>query len=360
MSSSFGRIFRVTTFGESHGASTGCIIDGCPANIPIDIEKIAQEMARRRPGQSKISTNRKETDYPIIQSGIFEGKTLGSPIAILIQNKDSDPTAYKAFSTYFRPSHADFTTEKKYGIRDWRGGGRSSARETAARVAAGAVAKQVLEQLSDIEVLAWVEQVGNIVANLDPETVSRTEIEANIVRCPDSETAVQMQRLIETVRKDKDSIGGVIKCVCRNVPAGLGEPVFDKLEAELAKAMLSIPASKGFSIGSGFEGSSMRGSKHNDLFIYEQNQIKTKTNYSGGIQGGISNGMPIEFRVAFKPVATIFTPQQTVDQQAHTVTIQPKGRHDPCVLPRAVPIVEHMAHLVLLDHLLLQQRNSFH
>lgn len=357
MGSSFGRLFRVTTFGESHGKGLGCIIEGCPPNIPLDLEKIQAELDRRRPGQSKISTPRKEKDQAIFLSGIFEGRTLGTPISILFENKDVDSSSYRPFSDRYRPSHADYVYEQKYQHRDWRGGGRASARETVARVAAGAVAKQVLEQRSGIETLAWVTQIGNISVEIDSTTVQKEEIEANIIRCPDSQAAQKMQKLIEDVRKEKDTLGGIISCVCRNVPAGLGEPVFDKLEAELGKAMLSIPAAKGFSIGSGFQGVSMRGSEHNDIFETMDGVVRTRTNFSGGIQGGISNGMPIEFSVAFKPVATIFKAQDTIDKHGNAVSISPKGRHDPCVLPRAVPIVEAMANMVLLDFLLLQQQN---
>ena len=357
MGSSFGRLFRVSTFGESHGKGLGCIIEGCPPNIPLDLAKIQTELDRRRPGQSKISTPRKEKDQAIILSGIFEGRTLGRPISILFENKDADSSSYRPFADRYRPSHADFVYEQKYKHRDWRGGGRASARETVARVAAGAVAKQVLEQRTEIETLAWVKQVGNISIEIDSKAVQKEDIEANIVRCPDPQTAQKMQALIENVRKEKDTLGGIISCVCRNVPAGLGEPVFDKLEAELGKAMLSIPAVKGFSIGSGFQGASMRGSEHNDIFETKDGVIQTQTNFSGGIQGGISNGMPIEFSVAFKPVATIFKAQDTIDKNGNAVSISPKGRHDPCVLPRAVPIVEAMANIVLLDFLLLQQQN---
>ena len=357
MGSSFGKIFRVTTFGESHGKGLGCIIEGCPPNIHLDLEAIQKELDRRRPGQSKISTPRKEKDKAIFLSGIFEGKTLGTPISILFQNKDVDSSSYQPFKDKYRPSHADFVYDQKFGHRDWRGGGRASARETVARVGAGAIAKQVLEQFTAIRCLAWVEQVGNISCALDSTQVSKEQIEANMVRCPDQDVAKKMQELIEHVRKEKDTIGGIIRCVCHQVPTGLGEPVFDKLEAELGKAMLSIPASKGFAIGSGFSGVSMRGSQHNDIFEKQKNDIRTRTNFSGGIQGGISNGMPIEFSVAFKPVATIFKEQETIDKNGNLVKIKPKGRHDPCVLPRAVPIVEAMTYLVLLDHYLRQQKN---
>lgn len=357
MGSSFGQIFRVTTFGESHGKGLGCIIEGCPPNIQLNLQQIQQELDRRRPGQSKISTPRKEKDQAIFLSGIFEGKTLGTPISILFENKDADSSSYQPFADKYRPSHADFTYDQKYGHRDWRGGGRASARETATRVAAGAVAKQILEQLTSIQCIGWVSQLGNLSAQVDSSLVSRDQVEANIVRCPDQDIAKKMQELIEQVRREKDTVGGIIRCICHQVPSGLGEPVFDKLEADLAKAMLSIPASKGFEIGSGFSGVSMRGSAHNDIFIKKDEQVRTKTNFSGGIQGGISNGMPIEFSVAFKPVATIFQEQDTIDKNGDTTTIKAKGRHDPCVLPRAVPIVEAMAYIVLLDHFLRQQKN---
>ena len=357
MGSTFGHIFRVTTFGESHGRAIGCIIDGCPPNIPVDLSLIEADLQRRKPGQSTITTPRKENDSFVVQSGIFEGKTLGTPIAITIANKDADPSAYKPFANTFRPSHADYTYQAKYGIRDWRGGGRASARETAARVAAGAIAKQILSHLCNLQIVAWVQQVGSLQACVDPALVTTKDVERTIVRCPDPVAAANMEELIQTVRQEKDSVGGIVSCHCRNVPIGLGEPVFDKLEADLAKAMLSLPASKGFEIGSGFAGTQMRGSAHNDSFIYKDQQVQTQSNFSGGIQGGISNGMPIYFSTAFKPVSTIFQPQQTVNSAGETVVLNPRGRHDPCVLPRAVPIVEAMTALVLVDHLLRQSSN---
>jgi chorismate synthase len=352
MGSSFGHIFRITTFGESHGHGIGCVIDGCPPGIPIDMEAIENELQRRKPGQSSITTSRNETDSFVIHSGIFEGKTLGTPIAITIANKDADSSAYKPFADIYRPSHADYTYQAKYGIRDWRGGGRASARETATRVAAGAIAKQVLSHRCGIEIVAWVNQVGNIKANINGDTVTSIDVEKNIVRCPNQQISQQMEDYIRQVQKQKDTVGGIVSCVCRNVPIGLGEPVFDKLEADLAKAMLSIPACKGFDIGSGFQGTTMLGSQHNDAFVNEEGKIKTSSNNSGGIQGGISNGMPIYFSVAFKPVATIFQSQKTVNEIGEPTVLAPKGRHDPCVVPRAVPIVEAMSAIVLLDHLL--------
>ena len=355
MSSTFGTLFRVSTFGESHGGRVGCVIDGCPPNIPINIESIQYALNRRRPGQSSITTPRKEKDQIEIHSGIFEGKTLGTPIAMSIQNKDARSGDYKP--NQYRPSHADYTTDAKYGHRDWRGGGRASARETAARVAAGSIAEQVLQHLTDIQTIAWVQQIHHIKTDILSHTVTREQVENNIVRCPDQNTAVRMIAHIEQIRSQGDSVGGVIHCYSRNVPSGLGEPVFDKLEADLAKAMLSIPATKGFQIGSGFDAVAMTGSEHNDIFYtnIDEGQIQTRSNHSGGIQGGISNGMPIHFSVAFKPTSTIFKPQQTVTPSGNAIDLKLKGRHDPCVLPRAVPIVEAMTHLVLIDHWLRQR-----
>ncbi len=351
---SFGERFRITTFGESHGGGLGVVIDGVPAGLPLDLSAIEQELARRRPGQSAITTPRKEADTFEVLSGLFEGRTLGSPLTFLFRNADADARAYAPFKDLYRPSHADFTTQAKYGHRDWRGGGRASARETVARVAAGAVARQVI---APIDVVAWVHRVGDIEApdGWDPDAWEggAAAVEANPVRCPDPATAAAMEALIRAVRADGDTIGGVVRCVCRNVPAGLGEPVFDKLEADLAKAMLSLPAAKGFESGSGYAGTRMRGSQHNDPFVPGPNgQPITTSNRSGGIQGGISNGMPVTFTVAFKPVATIFQPQYTVDEHNQPAILTPRGRHDPCVLPRAVPMVEAMAALVLADHLL--------
>ncbi|MCB0507321.1 MAG: chorismate synthase [Bacteroidetes bacterium] len=354
---SFGEIFKITTFGESHGVALGVIIDGCPAGLEIDTAFIQQELDRRKPGQSNIVTQRKEADEFEILSGIFEGKTQGTPIALIIRNEDQKSKDYAHIKDSFRPSHADFTYETKYGVRDYRGGGRSSARETAARVAAAAIAKQLLAHFN-IQINAYVSQVGVIKLEKDYSTVDLSKTEDNIVRCPDAETADKMIELIKEIKKDGDTIGGLVSCVIKGVPVGLGEPVFDKFHADLGKAMLSINAAKGFEYGSGFAGTTLRGSEHNDIFYTdEQNQIKTKTNYSGGIQGGISNGMDIYFNVAFKPIATIMQAQSSVDKHGNETEVTGRGRHDPCVLPRAVPIVEAMAALVLADHL-LRNRNS--
>lgn len=342
--SSFGSIFRVTTFGESHGIAIGGVVDGVPANFSLDIEKIQFELDRRKPGQSAIVTQRKESDTVQFLSGIFEGKTTGAPIGFVIPNENQKSGDYDHLKDTFRPSHADFTYQKKYGIRDHRGGGRSSARETACRVVAGAIAKQMLDSLG-IEFSTYVDQIGNIRLE-DASFFILDAIESNPVRCPEAKTAEQMEELIREVRKDGDTIGGSIKCMVVNVPAGLGEPVFDKLHAELGKAMFSINAVKGVEFGSGFQSIVMRGSKHNDLFNEDGSTV---TNHSGGIQGGISNGMPIEFRVAFKPVATLIQEQQTINTKGEKVTLEGKGRHDACVLPRAVPIVEAMAAIVILD-----------
>ena len=355
MGSQTGRIFRVTTFGESHGGALGAIVEGCPPGIELDLEAIQYDLRRRRPGQSSISTPRKEPDELLVRSGLFEGKTLGSPLCLMVENKDADPRAYKAFQDGNRPSHADFTTEAKYGIRNWQGGGRASARETVARVAAGGVAKQVLRTLAKVEILAWVDRIGDIQAKVDPTTLSLEEIEANPVRCPDPDAAKKMEEKIHAIRKKGDSIGGLIRCVARGVPAGLGDPVFDKLEADLAKAMLSLPAAKGFESGLGYGSMGLLGSEHNDPFFIQDDTIQTVSNHSGGIQGGISNGMPITLSVVFKPTATIFQNQKTVNQEKQSVELKAKGRHDPCVLPRAVPIVEAGVALVLCDHLLRQR-----
>lgn len=356
---SYGQLFRISTFGESHGVGIGVIIDGCPANLPIDLEYIQAELDLRRPGQSKITTQRKESDTVQVLSGIFEGKSTGTPIALLIPNEDQRSKDYSHNKDVYRPSHADYTYDAKYGIRDYRGGGRSSARETAARVAAGAIAKLLLKE-HGIEVFAHVSAVGIIEApNLADLSIQELyqQREENIVRCADPATAHQMIACIDEVRKDGDTIGGKVSCIIRNCPAGLGEPVFDKLHAELGKAMLSINAVHGFEYGSGFSGSEMRGSEHNDIFVPDGNQPRTLTNFSGGIQGGISNGMEINFRVAFKPVATIMHNQQTVNAAGEASEIKGKGRHDPCVVPRAVVIVEAMAALVLADQL-LRNKNS--
>jgi len=354
---SFGELFRITTFGESHGKAIGVIVDGCPPNIQIDEEFIQSELDKRKPGQSKITTQRKESDTAQILSGTFEGKSTGTPIAILIPNEDQRSKDYSHIADKYRPSHADYTYQMKYGIRDYRGGGRSSARETAARVAAGAIAKLFLKQ-HGIEIFAHVSGVGEIESpNVDTADLKNLlEIrESNIVRCADPATANEMISFIEKIRKNGDTVGGRISTIIRGVPAGLGEPVFDKLHAELGKAMLSINAVHGFEYGSGFEGSKMRGSEHNDIFTTENGKVVTKTNFSGGIQGGISNGMDITFKVAFKPVATIMRDQTTLNQQGEETTISGKGRHDPCVVPRAVIIVEAMAALVIADYLLKQK-----
>lgn len=350
----FGKAFSISTFGESHGKAIGVIIDGCPAGLELDEAFIQSELARRRPGQSKIVTQRQESDTAEILSGLFEGKTTGTPIAIVIKNKDARSRDYSNVAKKFRPSHADFTYQQKYGLRDYRGGGRSSARETAARVAAGAIAKQFLRQ-SGIHIQAYVSQVGHLKIEQKYQDLDFSNIEATAVRCPDLELAEQMIAFIKDIKTQGDTVGGVVQCVVKGCPVGLGEPAFDKLHAALGKAMLSINACKGFEYGSGFGGVSMRGSEHNDTFYTEGETIKTSSNNSGGIQGGISNGMDIYFRVAFKPVATILQRQASVDETGKDVEIMMKGRHDPCVVPRAVPIVEAMAALVLADFLLLQR-----
>src|SRR6266404_1761109 len=347
MGNTFGQLFRVTTFGESHGGGIGVVIDGCPPKIDISGADIQRELDRRKPGQSKITTQRKEVDRCEILSGVFEGQTLGTPIAILVRNQDARPQDYVDLAKTFRPSHADFTYEAKYGIRNWQGGGRASARETIGRVAAGAVARKILGALYP--------KIAEVAARIDKSKVKVRDVDSNIVRCPDAVAAKKMISLIEKTRQAGDSLGGVIECVVRNAPAGLGEPVFDKLEADLAKAMLSLPATKGFEIGSGFSATRMRGSEHNDAFEMRRGRVRTSTNYSGGIQGGISNGEEIYFRVAFKPTATIARKQKTVTQSHDETELAVRGRHDPCVLPRAVPIVEAMAALVLCDHALRQR-----
>ena len=350
MSNSYGTLFKISTFGESHGPAIGVIIDGCPAGLDIDEPFIQAELDRRRPGQSKITTQRKEDDTFKILSGVFEGKSTGTPIAIVIENQDQRSKDYSHIQNTFRPSHADYTYELKYGNRDYRGGGRSSARETAARVAAGAIAKLLLKK-SGVEVNAYVSQVGELKA--PPYTqLDLSKTEDNIVRCPHPATAEKMIALIDEVRLSRDTIGGLVTCVIKNTPVGLGEPVFDKLHAELGKAMLSINAVKGFEYGSGFDGVALRGSQHNDEFYNDGTKIRTKTNHSGGVQGGISNGEDIYFNVAFKPVATIMQDQPSVDKEGNQTIVSGKGRHDPCVVPRAVPIVEAMAALVIADFLL--------
>jgi chorismate synthase len=356
MASIFGEVFRIATWGESHGGGVGVVIDGCPPRLPLSEEDIQPDLDRRRPGQSDIVTARQEEDTCHILSGVFQGATLGTPISILVRNTDARPEAYREMETTFRPSHADFTYQAKYGIRNWQGGGRASARETIGRVAAGAVAKKLLKELfPDLEILAYVVAIHHIESSVNPETVTHEEIEANAVRCPDAAAAEAMVERIKQVRSEGDSVGGLVECVVRGAPAGLGEPVFDKLEADLAKAMLSLPATKGFEIGSGFAGARLKGSEHNDAFRMEAGRVRTMTNLSGGIQGGISNGEPVVFRVAFKPTATIAKPQQTVTVSGENAELAARGRHDPCVLPRAVPMVEAMTALVLCDHALRQR-----
>ena len=353
----FGKLFRLTSFGESHGRGIGGILDGCPAGLELNVELIQQDLARRKPGQSKITTQRKEPDQVEFLSGIFEGKTQGTPIAFAVWNKDQHSADYNDLKDVYRPSHADYTYIQKYGTRDHRGGGRSSARETIARVVAGAIAKQILAR-EGVSIQAFVSRVADIELFKPYYELDLSKTEDNIVRCPDTETAEKMIARIEAAAKDRDTVGGVITCVATGVPAGWGEPVFNKLHADLGFAMLGINAVKGFEYGSGFEGTKLTGSKHNDVFINTNEGIRTKTNNSGGIQGGISNGEDIYFKVAFKPIATVLKEQQTVDKNSNEITINPKGRHDPCVLPRAVPIVEAMAALVLADHFLLSKLNS--
>ena len=348
---SIGQIFRLTTFGESHGIAIGGVIDGCPAGLFLDLEQIRHELQRRKPGQSAITTQRKEDDEVEFLSGIFEGKTTGTPIGFVIKNKDQKSKDYSHIKDSYRPSHADYTYQEKYGNRDYRGGGRSSARETACRVVAGAIAKQILHSYG-VDVFSYVSQIHNLVTHLDPEQVKIADIDANIVRCPDKEMALQMEEYIKEVKKAGDSLGGVITGVAKNVPVGLGEPVFDKLHADIGKAMLSINAVKGFEIGSGFGGTFLLGSEHNDEFISGEKGIETRSNNSGGIQGGISNGELIYFNVAFKPTATIIKPQNSIDKEGNQIVLEGKGRHDPCVLPRAVPIVDAMLALTLVDHIL--------
>jgi chorismate synthase len=350
---SFGQLFRITTFGESHGGSVGVIVDGCPPGLEISEAYIQKELDRRKPGQSSITTPRAEQDEIHIMSGIHEGKTTGTPIMLLAYNKDARSEDYNTLKELYRPGHADFTFEKKYGIRDWKGSGRASARETLARVAAGAIAKKYLEEKVGITFLSFVQQVGNIRTDIDYTSVTPAMVESNIVRCPDSAVAPDMIKLIETVRDDGDSIGGVIFGCIKNTPVGLGEPVFDKISADLGKAMMSINAVKGFEIGSGFAGVALRGSQHNDEFyVTESGEVRTRTNHAGGTLGGISNGEDIYFRVAIKPVSTISKLQHTVDRNNTIVDLEASGRHDPCVLPRAVPIVDAMAALVTMDHYL--------
>ena len=355
MGNTFGHIFRVTTWGESHGDAVGVVVDGCPPKIALSADDLQEDLDRRRPGQSEISSQRREADRAEILSGVFDGETLGTPIMIGVWNEDARSKDYEHMRSVFRPSHADYTYQAKYGIRNWKGGGRASARETIGRVASGAIAKKILAQEYGIEIIGYVKQVWTLSADVDPDTVSAEEVESNIVRCPDPDVAVHMIERIKEARKDGDSLGGVVEVVARGVPPGLGDPVFDKLEADLGRGVLSIPACKGFEVGSGFGGVTMTGYEHNDPFYSDGGRIRTRTNRSGGVQGGISNGENIIIRGAFKPPATIMKPQETVDVDGNPVTLEGRGRHDPCVLPRAVPIVEAMMALVLVDHALRQR-----
>jgi chorismate synthase len=350
MGNTFGSLFRVTTWGESHGGSIGAVVDGCPPRLELSEADIQPDLDRRAPGQSALVTQRKESDAVRIVSGVFEGRTLGTPIAMTIANQDQKSGDYQEMKEKYRPSHADYTYDAKYGIRDWRGGGRTSARETAGRVAAGAIAKKVLATGHKVEILAWVSKVQRIVAECDVETVTLADVEATPIRCPDHAVAQQMIEAVSAARKAGNSLGGVVTCAVRNAPPGWGAPVFDRLEADLAKAMMSLPASKGFEIGSGFAGTDLSGSEHNDEFYMEGDRVRTRTNRSGGVQGGITNGETIWFRVAFKPTATILPEQRTVNVRHEETVLKGRGRHDPCVLPRAVVIVEAMAALVLADH----------
>ena len=355
MASTFGHLFRIHTWGESHGGAVGVVVDGCPPRVPLELAHIQEELDRRRPGQSRLTSPRQEEDRAEILSGVFEGQTLGTPILILVRNQDARPEAYEHLKDLYRPSHADYTYEAKYGIRNWQGGGRASARETVGRVAAGAVARQILRQNGFGEITGFVSRVHTIESKVDPASVTRAQVEASATRCPDAQAAEEIARRIEEARRDGDSVGGVVTCVAHGVPPGLGEPVFDKLEADLAKGILSVPACKGFEIGSGFSGSRLTGSEHNDPFYSEEGRIRTRTNRSGGVQGGITNGEPVLIRCAFKPTATISREQETVQRDGTPVRLEAQGRHDPCVLPRAVPIVEAMVALVLCDHLLRQK-----
>ncbi|MBX7131270.1 MAG: chorismate synthase [Fimbriimonadaceae bacterium] len=359
MASTFGVLFRISTWGESHGGGVGVVIDGCPPRLPISEAEIQHDLDRRRPGQSKIVTQRKESDTVRILSGVQDGLTLGTPISLLVMNEDQRSHDYDEMREKYRPSHADYTYDAKFGIRAVSGGGRSSARETVGRVAAGAVARKLLSDWFGVEVVAWVEKVHDLVAIVDPVSVTEADVEASIVRCPDPEVAAQMIERIEGIRKEGNSIGGVVGCVARGVPAGWGEPVFDKLEADLAKAVMSLPACKGFESGSGFAGTDLTGLEHNDEFwADDEKRVFTPTNRSGGIQGGISNGMPITIRAAFKPTATVMPEQHTVTTEHENTTLKGRGRHDPCVLSRAVPMVEAMVALVLADHALRQRAIS--
>jgi chorismate synthase len=357
MGDSFGHTFRITTWGESHGGGVGVVVDGCPSGLELTLDDIQTELDRRRPGQSKITTQRQESDTARLLSGVFEGRTTGTAISIMVHNQDARPQAYDHLKDVYRPSHADYTYDQKYGFRNWQGGGRASARETIGRVAAGAIAKKLLQQLGGVETLAYVEQIHDLRTNRNPADVTLAEIEANAVRCPDDALAEQMYQRIDEARKAGDSLGGIVRVHVRNVPPGLGEPVFDKLTADLAKAMMSLPATRGVEFGLGFDSVLLKGSEHNDSFAVQEGTVRTVTNRSGGMQGGISNGEPIEFRVAFKPTATINHAQETVTREGETVELKAKGRHDPCVLPRAVPMVEAMVNLVLVDHW-LRNRNK--
>jgi len=356
VSSTFGKVFRITTFGESHGGAVGVVVDGCPPRLALEVAEIQADLDRRRPGQSRLTTPRQEDDQAEIVSGLFGGHTLGSPIAMLVRNRDARPSAYEDMKDVYRPSHADYTTDAKYGIRAWQGGGRASARETVGRVAAGAIARKLLREVAGVEIVAWVQRIQEIDAKVDAESVTHAQVDESLARCPDAEASERMVERIDAVRRQGDSVGGVVECVARSVPPGLGEPIFEKLDADLAGAMLSLPAAKGFEIGSGFSGVALTGSAHNDPFVPgDDGRPRTASNRSGGVQGGISNGEPIVLRVAFKPTATIQTQQETVSQDNEAVTLAASGRHDPCVLPRAVPIVESMVALVLADHWLRQR-----
>ncbi|MGB8296615.1 MAG: chorismate synthase [Polyangia bacterium] len=358
MASTFGQLFRIATWGESHGPAIGVVVDGCPPRVPITAEEIQVELDRRRPGQSRITTRRDEADAVEILSGVHDGLTLGSPIALLVRNADARSGDYREMRHAFRPSHADYTYQAKYGVRAVAGGGRASARETIGRVASGTIARKLLAEQAQIEIVAYVKRVEDLEAAVDSGKITRQDVDVNILRCPDVSVADQMIALIDQARTDGDSLGGVIEAVARHVPAGLGEPVFDKLHADLGKALLSIPACKGFEVGSGFAGTRLHGSEHNDVFYSDNGRIRTRSNRSGGIQGGISNGEDIIVRAAFKPVATILREQETVDVDGNPTLLKPRGRHDPCVLPRAVPIVEAMMALVLADHFLRQRALS--
>jgi chorismate synthase len=356
MGSTYGTLLRATTFGESHGGAVGVVLDGCPPRLPLDEADIQPDLDRRRPGQSRLTTQRDEADLVEILSGTFEGATLGTPIAMLVRNKDARPSAYEEMRDVYRPSHADYTTEAKYGVRNWQGGGRASARETIGRVAAGAVARKLLRVGADLEILAWVSEVHHVTAEIDAPTVTLEQVEATPTRCPSPTAAAAISDAIEAARRDGNSLGGVITCVARNLPPGLGDPVFEKLEATLAAAMMSLPAAKGFEVGSGFASTKLTGREHNDPFVPGDDGVpRTVSNHSGGVQGGISNGEELLLRVAFKPTATIASPQDTVDASGRQVVLEAKGRHDPCVLPRAVPIVEAMAALTIADHWLIQR-----